>query len=156
EQHGRDVRKLLTMKDVAADLHRIDPVAFDALLTPWLQRSVNQMVESPIAGDGGLSRFFTVLRARAWMAAMFANVTNTLQQITGFSVAAVKVKPRHLVGAMAQWVRNPKAMTRAVVEASPYMESRMANETGMMIDQINDILLDPSVYQSAKAWTNRH
>ena len=36
------------------------------------------------------------------------------------------------------------------------MRSRLENEVGAMNDAINDILLDPNLYDSAKAWTNRH
>lgn len=156
EQPIRDVRRVLTTKEVAEPLNRIDPSAFDGLLTPWMNRVSRQLVEAPIPGSNGLMRFFSKARSRAGMAAMFANLANTAQQITGLSIAAVRVGPKHLLAAAAQWVHSPRQTARAVAEASPYMATRMDNEVAMMTDAINDILLNPSVYEQAQAWTAKH
>ena len=156
EQPIRDVRKVLTDKEVAEPLSRIDPTAFDGLLTPWLNRAARQSVETPVPGSNGLMRFFSKARSRAGLAAMFANLSNTLQQITGLSIAAVKVKPKYLLPAAAQWLHSPKQTARAVAEASPYMATRMDNEVAQMTDAINDILLNPSVYERAQSWTAKH
>ena len=156
EQPVREVRKVLGSKAVSTPLHRLDPAAFDSLLTPWLNRAARQSVETPVPGDNGLMRFFSLARSRAGMAAMFANVVNTAQQVTGLSVAAVKVRPRYLVGAMADYVKAPRQFVRAVADVSPYMATRMDNEVAQMNDAINDILLNPSVYDKAQAWTAKH
>jgi hypothetical protein len=156
EQPIRDVRKILTSKQVSMPLHRIDPSAFDSLLTPWMNRAARQTVETKVAGDNGLMRFFSKMRSRTGMAAMFANVVNTAQQVTGLSIAAVKVRPRHLVDAMAQFATAPRQTARAVAEASPYMATRMDNEVAAMSDAIEQILLNPSLYESAQAWMAKH
>ena len=156
EQPVREVRKVLGSKAVSTPLHRLDPAAFDSLLTPWLNRAARQAVETPVPGDNGMMRFFSLARSRAGMAAMFANVANTAQQVTGLSIAAVKVRPRYLVGAMADYVKAPRQFVRAVADVSPYMATRMDNEVAQMNDAINDILLNPSVYDKAQAWTAKH
>ena len=156
ENPVRDVRKLLTNKGVAYGLNRLDPVAFDSILTPWLNRAAKQQVETPVAGDAGLMRFFSALRRRAGMAAMFANVANAAQQLAGFSMAAVRVKPSYLAGAMAQYVAAPRLTAEMVASKSQYMETRMANEVANMTDAINDILLDPSTYEKTKAFLTKH
>jgi len=152
----RDVRRILGSTDVATPLHRVDPAAYDGLLTPWLNRTARQQVETQVSGSNGLMRFFSVVRSRAGMAAMFANASNTAQQITGFSIAALRVKPSYLVSAAVDFIRSPKQMADFVAEASPYMANRMENEVGAMSDAINDILLSPNVYQKAVAWTQKH
>jgi hypothetical protein len=152
----RDVRKVLASNDVSTPLHRIDPTAFDSLLTPWLNRAARQTVETPTPGDNGLMRFFSKARANAGMAAMFANLSNTAQQITGFSLAALKVKPRYLVGAMAQWAKAPRQTARAVAESSVYMAGRMDNEVAQMTDAIDQILLNPSLFEKSQAWMAKH
>jgi GNAT superfamily N-acetyltransferase len=156
EMPVRDVRRILGHSSVATPLHRIDPAAYDGLLTPWLNRAARQQVETQVSGSNGLMRFFSVVRSRAGMAAMFANISNTAQQITGFSIAALRVKPSHLASAAVDFIRSPRAMADAVAEASPYMANRMENEVGAMTDAINEILLNPSVYQKAVAWTQKH
>jgi hypothetical protein len=152
----RDVRRMLGSSAVATPLHRVDPSAYDGLLIPWLNRASRQQVETQVSGSNGLMRFFSVVRSRAGMAAMFANVSNTAQQITGFSIAALKVKPSYLASAAVDFIRSPKEMADFVAEASPYMANRMENEVGAMSDAINDILLSPNVYQKAVAWTQKH
>ena len=156
EQPVRDVRRVLGHKDVAEPLHRIDPTAFNGLLTPWLNRASRQIVEQRQPGDNNLTRVFSKLRQHAGIAAMFANVSNTAQQITGFSIAAVKVRQRHLVEALAQSIMAPRQTARAVAEASTYMATRMDNEVAQMNDAINDILLNPNVYEKAQNWTAKH
>ncbi len=152
----RDVRRVLASREVSEPLHRIDPAAFDGLLTPWLNRAARQTVETRVPGDNGTLRFFSKLRQRAGLAAMFANVSNTAQQITGFSIAALKVRPKHLLGGLAEYLMAPRQTARAVAESSIYMANRMDSEVANMTDAINDILLNPSVYEKAQSWTARH
>jgi hypothetical protein len=156
EQPVRDVRRILGHDSVAKPLHLVDPAAYDGLLIPWLNRTARQQVETKVDGSNGLMRFFSVVRQRAGMAAMFANVSNTVQQITGFSMAALKVKPSHLMGAAVDFIRDPKATAQAVAAASPYMANRMDNEVEAMTGAINDILLNPNVYERAVGWTTKH
>lgn len=156
EQHVRDVRRVLASGDVAEPLHRVDPAAFGSLITPWLNRAARQQVETPIPGDGGVMRVLSKLRARAGMAAMFANVANTAQQVTGLSIAAVKVNPRHLLSAASRYVTSPRKTAQSVAEASQYMASRMDNEVAQMSQEIEQILLNPSLYEKAQNWSARH
>lgn len=152
----RDVRRVLTSKQVARPLNRIDPAAFDGMLTPWLNRTARQQVEAPIAGDGGMMRFLSVARSRAGIAAMLGNVSNTAQQITGLSLAMLKADRKHLLPAVAQYIKAPRETARAVAESSEYMAARMDNEVAQMTDAMNDILLNPGVYESTVNWTARH
>lgn len=156
EQPIREVRRVLASKAVSMPLHRIDPAAFDGILTPWLNRAARQSVETKVPGDNGLMRFFSKLRSRAGMAAMFANVVNTAQQITGLSIGLLRADARHMSGAMVDYVKAPRQFARAVAEASPYMATRMENEVAAMNDAIDQILLNPSVYESAQGWFAKH
>ena len=155
EMPVRDVQRLLSKK-VGSGLARVAPGAVNGLLTPWLRRSALQQVETPIAGDHGWMRVFSVLRARAGMAAMFGNLANAVQQVTGFSMAAVMVKPRLLKSAMVDYMKGPKELAASVSEASEYMRIRMVNEVAVMTDAINDILLNPSLLERGEAWTKKH
>lgn len=152
----RDVNRLLRAKGVMGSLSRIDPAAYEGALIPWLNRAARQQVETPIAGDGRISRILSVARSRAGMSLMFANLSNTAQQITGFSLAAVKVKPRHLLAASAQYISAPAKLSTFVGEASIYMRDRMTSEVAAMHDAMEDILLDPSAYKRAQNWTQKH
>lgn len=152
----RSAAKLLRNKGVSQALNRIDPSAYAGTLLPWLNRAAKQIVETPVMGDGKISRVLSVLRARAGAALMFANVSNTVQQITGLSTAAVKVKPAHLMRAAATFIAHPKATREAVWGASPYMADRASNEVSAMNGQLEAILLNPSVYERAQEWSQQH
>jgi hypothetical protein len=156
ERPIRDVRRVLTSKGVAYGVNRIDPAAFDAIISPWLNRAARQTVTTPSPGHWQSWRLWSTLRNRAGMAAMFGNVVNAAQQITGFTIAAVKVRPKYLVGAMAHYAANPRQMSADVVEASPYMAGRISNEVAAMNDAIKDILINPGLYEQTQQWTMRH
>jgi hypothetical protein len=105
-----------------------------------------------VDGSNGLMRFFSVVRSRAGMAAMFANVSNTVQQITGFSLAALKVKPSHLMGAAVDFVRDRQGRWRRQWPMPRRTwPTGWNNEVEAMTDAINDILLNPNVYERAVA-----
>lgn len=155
EMPVRDVRRVLSGQ-AGTVLNKLDPVAIQAMITPWLNRSAKQQVETPVPGDAGTMRFFSALRTRAGAAAMFGNIINAAQQVTGFSLAALKVSPRQMLSSTADYMKSPKAMAQAVAEASPYMASRLENEIASMSGAINDILLNPTLLERGQNWTLRH
>ena len=156
ENPARDVAKLIGMPEVSEPLNQQDPEAINSMLTPWLTRSAKQLVTTPVAGAGGLMRFFSVLRSRTSMAAMFANVSNTAQQITGFTLAGVKVGIGSMMSSSAQYISNPKQMTEDVGELSMYMAHRMDNQVSAMLGDIQEILLNPSLFEKSQEWTKKH
>lgn len=151
-----DVRRVMSGKAVAQALGRVDPQAYNTLIMPWLNRAAKQVVETPTVGREGLGRFWSVVRSRAGMAAMFANIANTVQQITGISLAAVRVRPALLLDSMAKYATGPKTFVEHVTSKSSYMQTRIENEVSVMSTQINETLLNPTVYESAKEWTQKH
>jgi hypothetical protein len=156
ERPVRDVRRVLTSKGVAYGLNRLDPQAFGHILTPWLNRAARQEVETPMPAHWAGWRFWSVIRARAGMAAMFANVVNTAQQISGFASAALRVKPRYLLRAMVSYGANPRQTSRTVAAASPYMAGRMYHEVSVLNDSIREVMINPSAFESAQAFASRH
>jgi hypothetical protein len=156
ENPVRDASKLLASAPVSTRLNRQDPSAINVMLIPWLTRSARQSVTTPVPGAGWVMRGLNTLRNRTGMATMMANVSNTVQQVTGFMLAGVKVKPGYMAGSMAQYMKAPKAMAENVAAMSQYMANRMSNEVGAMMGEIETILIDPTAYQSAKAWTMHH
>jgi len=156
EMPVRDATKLLNTGAVKSGLNRQDPAAINDMLIPWLNRTAHQQVTTPISGMPWMTRFLNTLRNRTSMAAMFANVSNTAQQITGFSLAAVKVSPSRLLSATADYMKAPKAFTAQIADMSMYMAHRMENEVGAMMNDIDQILLNPTLFENAQAWTKQH
>ena len=156
ENPSRDVSKLLGMGEVGSLLNQQDPEAINSMLTPWLTRSAKQLVTTPVAGSAGLMRILSVIRNRTSMAAMFANISNTAQQITGFSLAALKVRSGSMLSSTAQYMKNPKQMTEDVAGLSMFMAHRMDNQVTAMIGDVEQILLNPSLFAKSQEWTKKH
>lgn len=152
----RSVDRLLRRNKVAQTLNKIDPAAINGMLKPWLNRSARQTVETPVSADAGLNRMASQARARTGMALMMGNVSNTLQQITGFSTALLKVKAGHMRRAVAQYIADPKQLKDTVWSLSPYMADRASNEVAVLSDTLEAIVLNPSVYESGERFTRRH
>lgn len=152
----RSAARLIARPTVSQPLGRIDPGAISGMLRPWLNRSARQQVETPVLGDGRVSKLLSTIRNRAGMALMFANISNTIQQVTGVPGAAALVKPSHLMRAVATYIAHPKQTSTAVWDASPYMDQRAKNEVAILADTMEKILLDPTIYESAQAWTQQH
>ena len=152
----RDVTRLLGNKSVHYSLSRQDPAAIAGMLTPWLNRSARQIVETPILGDGRVSRILTVVRQRSGMALMIGNISNTVQQIAGASLAMVKVSGGDMKRATAQYITNPAQMSRDVSAASIFMKDRIDNEISALNESMEQILLNPSLYEKGQAWTQKH
>lgn len=150
----RDVRRLLS--DITPELNRHQHKALESMLMPWLNRAAKQRTVTKIQEDGGFSRFWSVMRQRAGMALMFGNTVNTIQQITGFLLAGVKVKTRYMAAASLDFVSNYKEMKQSVAELSEFMRSRMDNEIAAMDDFIQETLINPNLFQKAQNWTNRN
>lgn len=154
EMPVRDVRRVIGR--IGETLDKMDPGALVGMLTPWLNRSAKQQVMEPTPNDGGFSRVLSVWRSRAGVAAMFGNLANAFQQVTGFSLAALKVRPSLMLSATADFMKSPKEFNSAVYEASPYMAERLNSEISVMTDDINQILLNPSLIERSQAWTMKH
>lgn len=154
----RDAMRVLKARGFAAKLERFDPVAQTDLLLPWLNRAAKQVVETPSSGAAGkmADQFFRTLRQRTGMGVMFANITNALQQLTGFSVSAVRVKPKHLRNALWQFIRNPAASAGSVQALSQFMTSRTTGQVFETQQAIDALLLNPNKYEKARAFTQQH
>jgi len=150
----RDTQRII--RAIGGPLERVQPGVVSGMLIPWLNRTAKQQVVTPVSHDAGMSRFFTVLRSRAGAAAMFGNISNALQQVSGFGLAALKVPPGHLLSAMVDYAKHPRKLAAAVADASIYMKDRLDSDTMSMSDDIRQILMNPSVLARAQDWTLRH
>lgn len=151
-----DVRRVLGNKQVATPLNRVAPKALMHLVHPWLNRAAKQIAELKSPEYGRLGRFWSKTRGNVGMSVMMGNLANSVQQLTGVFSAAINIEGKYLIGALSRGVLAPREGGIQVAEKSDYMKVRMENEVSAMAHNINEILLNPSVYESAKQWTSRH
>jgi hypothetical protein len=158
EPRVKDVSRILFARDFRAGLETLDPTVAGDMLVPWLQRAALQQIEGRSKGWGGkaLDGFFKELRRRTGLQIMFGNVANTLQQFTGISIAALKVSPHHLRSALMRYIKAPKEMVEYVADKSSFMRTRVTASVIEVQTQIDDILLNPTKYEEARAFAQKH
>lgn len=155
----RDTARLVTRnKHFREAMGAVDPTAIESMLVPWLKRTATQtLTKAPESqADRAVARIANTVRNRTGLLLMAGNLLNAAQNITGFSVAALKVNPRHLAGGMLQLVRNPGATARAINELSPWMAQRSDNSARDVDAAIDRMLTNPSLRQRAEQFGGRY
>jgi hypothetical protein len=158
EPQVKAVGRIVMNKDFRKALSQVDPTAGADMLVPWLQRSAQQLVSIPSKGDGGKAAdwFFSRLRANVGRQAMFANVVNAMQQVTGLSISTLKVKPKHLRNALWRYVRAPKETVEAISEKSAFMRTRFDSQMQEMNQRIDEIVLNPGKFEKLRDFGVQH
>lgn len=151
----KDVSKLIFDRSFRNDLDSLSYKFVEKAIIPWLDRSVKQSVSTPSTYKE-IDYVAKKLRANVGAGTMFLNVINTLQQFTGVIVASSKVKPKYLAHALGQFVRTPKEMSAMIHAKSKQMEIRASKQMDDSLDGINDILVNPSVFDNVKKWGKKH
>lgn len=155
EPHVKAVSRVVMDKGFRGVLAEFDPMVGKSMLVPWLQRSAQQKTTTP-SKDRGADRFFRWVRTRASQNAMFLNVVNALQQVTGFSISAVKVKPRYLRNALWAYVKAPRQTAESIADKSKFMKARLDQEIAYMQHHLEELLTDPTKFEKARAFADKH
>jgi hypothetical protein len=158
EPHVKDAGRILFDRSFRDMLNVHDPAIAGDMLVPWLQRAATQKVAQPGTGWRGRAAdaFFRELRTRTSMQILTANVINSLQQLTGFSISAVKVQPRYLRSALWTYMRGPRDLAEEVNEQSEFMRTRTTSAVIEAQKTIEDLLLNPSKYAKLRDFILKH
>jgi hypothetical protein len=151
----KDLVRILRQREFADNLTRIDPTAIEDMLLPWLNRAARQ-ITSEAGMFKAVDKFWSAVRSRTGIGIMFANITNALQQVTGYFPALLKVKPTYLKSALVQYMGGLQKMTEDVAAASPFMADRLNNQVFDLQETMNALLLNPSRYNKIQKWATHH
>lgn len=140
------------------ELNDIDNTLGTDMLVPWLQRIATQQVERQgnFIFNKQLDGFFKYVRKNTGMNIMFLNVVNALQQVTGFSIAAIKVNKRNLTSSLFAYLSSPKKSSAEIISKSKFMETRLSNQMFESFEAIDEILTNPSKYEQLKKFGGKH
>lgn len=155
EPRVKDVGRIIRNQNFREYLRDLDPVAGQHMLSPWLQRAAQQIVEQPDKSWAGW-RVWREIRSRSGINIMAANVVNTLQQFTGLSIAAVKVKPKYLRNSLWNFMQHPKIVSNTVYENSDFMKTRSTTQIMEIQNTIDDLILNQGKYGKAIDFAKRH
>lgn len=154
----RDIGRVVNDPAFRESVAQIDRTAVDEMLLPWLDRTAKQIVERPSESMAGRTADTIIrgLRRRQGLNIMFGSASVSLQQYTGISLAAAKVKPRYLAGALTTLTTSPIETTKIINEASVFMRNRVATHAIEVQQVIEEILINPSKYDKAVDFAARH
>lgn len=131
------LNRLLQNRDVRAMLERLEPDIYENYLNHWMQTVASQSTTLGREGDPFAgSTFLSTLRRSAGTAAMFGNVVNAAQNISGAVLAAAKVKPKFLALASQDIIRAPRETRDTIHDLSQYMRDRHAK--GNTVYEVRD------------------
>ena len=151
----KDVLKIVRNKSFQNNLDRIDPGAIEHMILPWLNRAARQQTST----EGmfkPVDKFWSGVRNRTGIAIMFANITNAMQQLTGWFPAMTQVKGTYLKSALWDYTKAPSKVADEVAELSPFMADRMNNQVFDLQETMNELLLNPSRYDKIQSWAGKH
>lgn len=155
----RQTASLVNSRELRAAIDAVDKTILPNLVTPWLQRTAQQAVEAQPTTPAGraASNVFRELRKRVGVHTMFLNLVNTAQQVTGFSSAAVLVKPARLKSALARFAKGGAGDMRAEASAaSLFMRDRIENSARELNGRIQEAIVKPTITGGIDAWVQRH
>lgn len=154
----KNVSRMLWNKNFRALLDAYDPDLTNTVLIPWLQRAAQQRVMTPGNSKLGrqMDRIFQTARIRASFNIMTLNIPNTLQQLTGLSVAAAKVQPRHIRNGLFSYVKAPRETHRFIISKSAWMETRLDDSMRDINDKTEALLLRPSKFETVQQWSEKN
>jgi hypothetical protein len=159
----RDVLKVLNVQFDAGDgkmmklseaMNRIHPNLVNDVILPWLDRAASQSLYKP-GGDSLWNEIGKFLRRNTGIAVMMLNPVNAMQQLTGISNSFLYVKPAYLVAALQKYRSDRKGVIADIVKLSDFMDDRLSNQVGEMRSELDEMVLNPSNWSRAQAWTTR-
>ena len=152
----KNVHKILKHKDFAQKLAVINPTYMDNMLIPWLNNAARQKTFVPGAHPESIDVFWQTVRKRTGVGIMFANISNAMQQLTGYFPAMLKVEPRYLKGALGQYLQAPNKFANEIAELSPFMAERQNTQIFDIQDNLNELLINPNEFEKVQKWATHH
>lgn len=155
----RQTAGIISSRDMRETMDAYDQSLISSMLTPWLQRTAQQAVEQRATTPAGraFSNIARELRRRVGIHTMFMNVVNTAQQITGFSTAAVLVKPYRLSAALSRYTAGGAFQMRAeALSMSAFMRDRVGQAGRETQRRIQEAVVKPTVPSELRALIDKH
>ena len=134
---------------VAAALDRYNPKIIDEILAPWLQRVLHQRTSQRGSLGDATDDMLSEIRRNASAGIMFANVINSLQNVTGLVVATTDVK----IGYLAAALKNTIDM---VASMDPWMKQRFDDMFYELQNEVKKLLDGGGRYKDAKEFYQKN
>lgn len=152
QRPGRDLASILNDKEVSAAIQGVDQRALQDMFFPWLQDTMRNRLMAP-GGNPMVNKALIALRRNVGLAYMFGNISNGIQQLTGFATSLTYVPLKHLRAGMKLAMRASER--EQMLADSKFMLLRLDKRMGQITDDI-DLILNPTWLGNVQKWTQRH
>lgn len=155
----RDVARVIMDPAFRESLGALDPTIVHDALVPWLRRAGQQLSEETTQGGkfwSTANKFARSVRNNAALQIMSANSVVLLEQLTHFPSVFVRVDKGKMASAVWNYMWHPSDMTKAIQDQSPFMATRESAALTEARTEINKILLDPTVFQNVRQFSQTH
>ena len=152
----QDTLKVLKNKEFAKKVDIIDPTVMKEMIMPWLKSAATQRTYAPSVLGPRMDKIIQTNKRRTGMGIMFGNLPNAFQQLTGLFPALVKVKPRHLLHGIFEYMKDREGTMQKIALASPFMADRQKNLIFDIQGRLNELLIDPNKFQQMQSWSKNH
>ena len=152
----KDLLKILDDKEFDKTLKIIDPTIMDEMIKPWLKSAASQKTYSPSVLGPKADALIQTGKRRTGMGIMIANLPNSFTQLTGLFPALIKVKPRHLIEGIIEYMKDREGTMQKIAAASPFMADRQVNLIFDIQGRLNDLIINPNNFQRMQEWSKAH
>ena len=152
-----DAAKVVLNPRVRQAITEIDPAIINEMIIPALNRADKQRIQT-LEGTGPayVAKWANYFRLTSSMQLMFMNVQNTVEQLTGFAPALLRVKAKYMTDAAGQFIKAPKQTADLVAEKSDNMTTRLRGNLFEYNQQMKKIFDDPTMLDDAQAFAKEH
>ena len=151
-----DTLKVLNNKEFAKKLDIIDPTVMKEMIMPWLKSAASQKTFAPSTLGPQADQIIQTNKRRTGMGIMIGNLPNAFTQLTGLFPALIKVKPKHLLEGIFEYMKDREGMMQKIALASPFMADRQKNLIFDIQGRLNELLINPNKFQQMQTWSKNH
>ena len=150
----RQASRLTVNRSFQAAVNRVDQMATDKLITPWLQRTARQTIAEP--SDPYISVISTRASRSVGLQTMAGNLINTAQQLTGLITASAVVPPSLIAKHTVVWRKDNVSARQFIVNKSRFMNNRMYDSVNDMSMQVGSILSATTPWSKADHYAGKY
>jgi hypothetical protein len=154
--------RVVSDRRVQTALANYDKAAYDDMFLPFFQRTFSQIVEQPSFNNKWalLQNIMREVRSASGLGIFFMSVVGAAQNIVGAPFLTLTriggVKPQSLMQAYGRYITNPGKVSKAVAEASVFMEEDLSNRIRFMDGRIKQIIDPNNKLKQLSEWFAQH
>lgn len=152
-----DVLKITMNENFKNQINQIDDSAITEIINPAINRADKNSRSNPSSGvPGFLIEGMKNMQSLASMQFMFLNIKNIAEQVAGFATAATRIKPKYLLSAGANFLKNHKEVSALVRESSPFIKVRDDEQMFEINKESKDVFSDKSFNGKTREWSKKN